>query len=135
MKLTRMLACAALFAGAASAQITPLGAGTAPLFVTGSPQPGHSLDISPFVAPFPFVIIGVSRVDIELSTLWTFCQETLVPALDIVVPVSMHIDIPNTPSVVGYTFYAQGLMGGVGTCFVEPFFYAQLTEAVQITIQ
>ncbi|MCB9878188.1 MAG: hypothetical protein H6835_11370 [Planctomycetes bacterium] len=135
MKLACTLVGALLCAGTVTAQITPLGAGTAPLFVSGSPQPGHSLDISPFLAPWPFVIAGTTRVDVQLSSMWQLCQETLVPALDIVMPVTMHLDIPNSPSVVGFTFYAQGLMVGVGTCFVDSYFYAQLTEAVQITIQ
>jgi hypothetical protein len=127
--LVGALACA----GSLSAQITPLGGGSSPLFVNGTPQPGGTLQISPLPAPAPLVLLGTSRVDIPLASMGAGCNDTLVPALDLVSPTTFSLSIPNDPGVIGFTFYAQGALAGVAPCHLG--FYFTLSEAVEITIQ
>lgn len=119
--------------GTATAQITLLGGGVAPLFVSGLPSPGQTLQISPLPAPFPVVLVGINRVDIPLAPYGPGCPDTLIPSLDILSAVTCSVPIPNNPAVVGFTFYAQGMLGGMGLCNIG--FYVQLTQAVRITIQ
>jgi hypothetical protein len=135
MSMLRLLVAAAVLGSAVSvhAQVVPLGGGVAPLFVAGSPQLGQTLQISPFPAPFPAVIVGLARADMPLAPFGAGCPDTLVPSLDLILPVACSLAIPSTPSMVGFTLYAQGMLGGVGICNVG--FPVQLTSAVRITIQ
>ena len=121
-----------LCCGAATAQITPLGGGNAPLFVSGTAQIGTTLQISPFLAPAPIVLLGLTRLDIPLTAFGAGCQDVLVPSLDVTSPVTYVFDVPADPGLIGASFYAQGLLAGVAPCFAG--FPFTLTEAVQITI-
>lgn len=115
------------------AQVTSLGGGSAPLFVGGTPQLGQTLQLSPLPAPYPAVLVGLTRVDTPLLSFGAGCPDTLVPSPDLISPVTFSLAIPTTPSVIGFTLYAQGLLGGMGLCNVG--FPVQLTSAVRITIQ
>ncbi|MGE3175403.1 MAG: hypothetical protein AB7O97_22450 [Planctomycetota bacterium] len=132
---TRFVVAAALaLAAPASAQVTRLGGGTAPLFVSGSPTLGGTLSISPLFAPLPLVILGLSRVDLPLASLGASCPDVLIPNLDFSNYLNYTLPIPNDPVFVGATVYAQGAMVGVAPCRVFGV-YVAMTEAVEIRVQ
>jgi hypothetical protein len=130
---TTTLACALLLTTAASAQITPLGGGTSPLFVSGTPTIGSTLQISPLIAPLPAVVLGLTRADVPMTSIGANCSSVLVPDLDLITLVTYQVSIPNDPMLVDFTFYAQGVLFGAGLCQLD--FYFGLSNAVEIKIQ
>lgn len=120
-------------AASATAQVTTLGGGTAPLFVSGDGALGSTVQISPLPAPFPVVILGLSRVDVPLQPLGAGCPDIQIPNVDATGAIAYTIVLPNNPALLGGTIYAQGVLLGIAPCFLFGTYF-RLTEAVQITI-
>jgi len=130
---THLFAATLLLASAATAQITQLGGGSSPLFFSGQPTLGSTLQISPLIAPLPAIIVGTGRQDLAVNSIGAGCNHVLVPTLDVLTPITYSLAIPNDANLVGFTFYAQGVLFGAGTCQLDFFF--GLSNAVQIQIQ
>ncbi|MCA8951179.1 MAG: hypothetical protein KDE27_16855 [Planctomycetes bacterium] len=123
-----------LCVASASAQITPLGGGVSPLFVSGSPTRGSTLQISPLPSTYPAVFLGITRGNLSMTAVGAGCGDVLIPQADIFSPVTLALAIPNDPNLVGFPIYAQGVLGGVPPCFLAGVYF-QLTQAIEIRIQ
>ena len=144
MPETRHLFAAALLAAAPLAAQSVVGAGcvapvhAANLLFVGAPQIGTTwtaVPVSSGAYPLDAVVLGNAAAQIPLAGLACTPACVLHPSPDVVTLGPAVLPIPGDASLIGVTFYAQGLhgtSGGIGPCSAA--FDLGLSDAYEVTI-